>query len=479
MKESFVDNKFLIAWDDCYLRNGADIPNNVMQHARRSWFDTLAAMAGGAPQRCTLAAMQACTASGSDVLHPWDIALVLGTASHALDYDDVCMLATCHPSAPPVSALLAFLRVLSKERTDLQWGDILAAYLVGTETTLRLGQWLGFRHYALGFHATGTLGVIGATAACAHALKLPLKQARAALSIAASSASGLRANFGTDVKPLHVGFAAAAAVRAVLLAQAGANASDDVWDSAGFPYAYNGGQSTLPLTWTVGMPWAIASPGFEFKRYPSCYMTHRLIAGITAIRAQQPAVARGLPVQIEVEFPKHGLAPLKYPSPCSGLEGKFSAPYCAAVAWIDGNVSMASFSDSALQRETVRSQMNCVVVRERTIEGEPLESAPILVTVRGPDWSSNMLVDWSPGSITDPMSREQLLDKWRDCAAMADIAVAESTVVRLLDAPLQTRADAVLVPLCDSLLDRTRMDYLKLTERYDEFHMPEKKHDTD
>lgn len=461
MKESVIDPAFLVAWDHCYQRNSAVISDTVMQHARRSWFDTLAASAGGVSERCTQAALQACTASGSEALHPWDIALVLGTASHALDYDDVCMLATCHPSAPPISALLAFLPVLSKERADLQWGDILSAYLVGTETTLRLGQWLGFRHYALGFHATGTLGVIGAAAACAHALKLPLGQARAALSIAASSSSGLRANFGTDVKPLHVGFAAAAAVRAVLLAQAGANASDDVWDGAGFLHAYNGGQSPLPPPWTVGMPWAIESPGFEHKRYPSCYLTHRLIAGITAIRAQQPARARGLPVQIEVEFPRNGLAPLKYPIPGTGLEAKFSGPYCAAAAWVDGNVGLASFSDSAVQRETVRSQMNRVVLRERTEDGERLESAPVHVTVRGPEWTSAMRVDWAPGSIADPMSRDQLLTKWRDCVANGGMALNEAAVVRLLDASLQTGVIALLAPLRKALLAGIRPDFFK------------------
>lgn len=461
MKELVVDPTFLVAWADCYQRNSADIPDTVMQHARRSWLDTLAASAGGVSERCTQAALRACTVSGSEALHPWDVALVLGTASHALDYDDVCMLATCHPSAPPISALLAFLPVLRKERADLHWGDILSAYLVGTETTLRLGQWLGFRHYALGFHATGTLGVIGAAAACAHALKLPLGQARTALSIAASSASGLRANFGTDVKPLHVGFAAAAAVRAVLLAQAGANASDDVWDSAGFPHAYNGGEPPSPLSWKVSMPWAIESPGFEHKRYPSCYLTHRLIAGITAIRAHQPAAARGLPVQIEVEFPRNGLAPLKYPIPSTGLEAKFSGPYCAAAAWVDGNVGLASFSDSAVQRETVRSQMDRVVLRERTEDGERLESAPVHVTMRGPDWSSSMRVDWAPGSITDPMSRDQLLAKWRDCVANGGMAQSEAAVVHLLDAPLQTRADALLAPLWEALLAGMRAALLK------------------
>ncbi len=110
-----------------------------------------------------------------------------------------------------IAALLALLPMLSAQKTGPTWHDILAAYLVGTETTLRLGDWLGFPHYALGFHASSTLGTVGAAAACAHVLGLSRAQAHTALSIAASSACGLRANFGTDVKPMHVGFAASAA----------------------------------------------------------------------------------------------------------------------------------------------------------------------------------------------------------------------------------------------------------------------------
>lgn len=204
------DSGFLAVWEISRQRAGGDIPDAVMEQVRRNWFDTLAATAGGASANCTRAALQASLAGGDTTeLRPADVALVLGAASHALDYDDVCMLAICHPSAPPVAALLALLPVLEQQRPGLQLKDIFAAYLLGTETTLRLGQWLGFRHYALGFHATDTLGVVGAAASCAHALGLPLEQAHAALAIAASSAGGLRANFGTDTKPLHVGFAAA------------------------------------------------------------------------------------------------------------------------------------------------------------------------------------------------------------------------------------------------------------------------------
>ena len=439
---------FLTAWDGASQRAASESRDSVMLQVRRNWFDTLAVTAGGVAENCTQAALQASLADAStQALRAADIALVLGTASHALDYDDVCMLATCHPSAPPVAALLALLPVLEQQRPGLQVKDIFAAYLLGTETTLRLGQWLGFRHYSLGFHATDTLGVVGAAASCAHVLGLPVEQTHAALAIAASSAGGLRANFGTDTKPLHVGFAAAAAIRAVLLARAGANASDDVWGPSGFFHAFNGGVPPEPLPWNAGMDWAIALPGFELKRFPSCYMTHRMVAGMLKLRERRSAAERASEVRIEVEVPKNGLAALKHPQPVTGLQAKFSGHYCAAAAWLDGKLELGSFADAAIPRAGVQAQMKRTTVTERTTAGESLETAPVQVTLRGQGWTDTISVDWAPGSAADPMTRDQQRGKWRDCASHAGMETDDAQALRLLDAPLQTPASDLLRPL--------------------------------
>ena len=439
---------FLTQWDGASQRAASESRDSVMLQVRRNWFDTLAVTAGGVAENCTQAALQASLADAStQALRAADIALVLGTASHALDYDDVCMLATCHPSAPPVAALLALLPVLEQQRPGLQVKDIFAAYLLGTETTLRLGQWLGFRHYSLGFHATDTLGVVGAAASCAHALGLPAEQTHAALAIAASSAGGLRANFGTDTKPLHVGFAAAAAIRAVLLARTGANASDDVWGPSGFFHAFNGGVPPEPLPWNAGMDWAIALPGFELKRFPSCYMTHRMVAGMLKLRERRSAAERASEVRIEVEVPKNGLAALKHPQPVTGLQAKFSGHYCAAAAWLDGKLELGSFADAAIPRAGVQAQMKRTTVTERTTAGESLETAPVQVTLRGQGWTDTISVDWAPGSAADPMTRDQQRGKWRDCASHAGMETDDAQALRLLDAPLQTPASDLLRPL--------------------------------
>ena len=426
---------FLDAWAACAARAAQGLPPHVVEAARRNWFDTAAASAAGVGENCTRAA-RAVFEAPSSAWAAADAALVLGAASHALDYDDVCMLATCHPSAPVVAALLAVLPAAQRATT---FGDMLAAYAVGTETMLRLGEWLGFRHYALGFHATSTLGSVGAAAAVAAVLRLDAQQAHHALSLGASMAAGLRANFGTDTKPLHVGFAAAAGIRAALLARAGAQASDDAWGPAGFPLAFNGGELPARLPWHAGTPWALEAPGFEHKRFPSCYMTHRLIAGILAIGGRHPQRA-GEPVDITVELPHGGTTPLKHPRPATGLQAKFSGHYCAAQAWHEGRVGLAAFTDEAVLRPALRGRMERVRVQERAAAGETLDTAPVRVTLQGAGWEDDLLVDWAPGSLADPMTRAELLVKWRDCAAHGGVPQAEHAAIELLDPPLATPA---------------------------------------
>lgn len=428
-------NAFAQIWERIYQRRDAAFPPDAIRHARRAVVDTLACVIGGAAEPATRAARQVGSGNGA-----MDLALKIGTASHALDYDDVCMLATCHPSAPVLSAVIS---LLAHDATNASLQDVLQAHLAGTEIMLRLGAWLGFDHYALGFHATGTLGVIGAAAACARLLQLPLDQARHAVALAASSASGLRGNFGTDTKPLHVGFAASAAVRAVLLARAGASANVQA-ALAGFARAYAGDRPLALPDWHDEQPWAMCAPGFEVKRFPSCYLTHRMIAGVLQLRKSHPYALQQDEVRIDIEFPPDGSIALLYPDPHTGLQGKFSAPYCAASAWIDGRVNLATFTDQAVQRADVRALMPRVHVVERQGLAEPLDTAPVRVSI---SHAGSVLVDWAPGSLQDPPTDAELAAKWRDGEAFSAIALQGCSPDLLLTADVHTRAADLLAPI--------------------------------
>jgi len=398
----------------------------VREHAVRAILDTIAVTFAGQveePVRRLEATLDQTTGSnampslwGRARYAAGDAALLLGIASHILDYDDVSMLSVCHPSAPVLSALLCVA-----PPDSVSGADFVDAFAVGTEVLIRLGQAMGFRHYALGFHATGTLGAVGAAAACARLLKLDPTRTGHAISIAASMSSGLQKNFGSMVKSLHVGIAAANGLRAARLAQGGIQGASDALEGRGFLFAYSGGETeTWRETLHLGAPFAIVDPGFEQKRYPCCYMLHRMIEGTLAL-VRQKGVSLSDVAAARVDMPQGGTRPLIHPFPKSGLNALFSGPYAVLASLADGHIDLRSFDDAQVLRPEIQSRLRDVTVVEST---EPLPAgitigdAPVTVTLTMKDGGTLVhTVTAAPGSKADPLTLPQLKTKWTDCLA--------------------------------------------------------------
>ncbi len=259
----------------------AKVGVDVLSAAAPAILDTIAVMIAGSAEDVilrlgkTLSSREGRSGPPSfdlgDQFQPTEAALLYGTAAHALDFDDVSMLAICHPSAPVLAALLA-----ARPWPALTGPDLCEAYAIGAEVMIRMGRAIGFRHYELGFHSTATMGVFGATAAVARLHRPDLVEATTALAIAASLACGLRLNFGSMVKPLHVGLAAANALRAVDWTRAGVEASrlELFGPGAVFDALSGGAQVGWPETVRLGEPFAIEAPGLERKRCACCYLLH-------------------------------------------------------------------------------------------------------------------------------------------------------------------------------------------------------------
>src|SRR5204862_1177878 len=133
------------------------------------------------------------------------------------------------------------------------------------------------RHYRNGWHATATVGVLGATAAAGRLLGLDERQLRNALGIAASMASGSRQNFGTMTKPLHAGLAARDAVLAAELASNGFTADPDQLEAPqGFFAMYGSSPEPSEVALALANPYTLLRTGVSVKKYPCCFETHRM-----------------------------------------------------------------------------------------------------------------------------------------------------------------------------------------------------------
>jgi 2-methylcitrate dehydratase PrpD len=421
----------------------AAIPTAARVATRRAFLDTLGVLVAGCDEEAPRVVAswirgQGGTLEASVIGHSLattaaDAALVNGTSAHALDWDDVSVSLRGHPSVPLVPAILAL-----GEKLSAPGSLAVDAYVFGFEVQARLGRAIGQPHYALGWHATSTFGTIGAAAASARILGLDAAHTATALSIAASLASGLQANFGTMTKPFHAGWAARNGVVAATMASAGLTAAGGAIDGPnGLLHAASGG---LDLDEEAIVPrqsdaWDIIEHGIGVKLYPCCYATHRTIDATLEVRDRMMGLAPeafhpGLVQEVAVNVNRGGLIPLIRHSPTTGLEGKFSMEYCVAAAILDGHAGLSAFTDAMVHRPEAREFMSRVRVEESLPPAEfPIggEARVTLKTSSGDSYKAE--VDVPRGDPRRPLSWDELAAKFREATTRRlDVPEAERAI---------------------------------------------------
>jgi 2-methylcitrate dehydratase PrpD len=304
-----------------------------------------------------------------------------GTAAHALDFDDMCFVSLAHPSAPLVPAALA-----AAETARASGRACLDAYVVGFEIEARLGRVMNPRHYERGWHCTSTLGTIGAAAAVSRLLGLDAASGAHALAIAASEASGLKENFGTMVKPLHAGLAARNGVIAAMLARAGMTANRQAFEGPqGWLRAFDGEGELGETIADLGLRWEIEDTGITVKLYPSCAGTHPAIDTVLDLRREHAFTGADVE-RIDVDVDSITPTILIYPRPRSGLEAKFSMPFCAAAAALYGRIGIDTFEDSIVSDAALNALVSRVTMRvDPSFDGKApaLTQARVRIALRG------------------------------------------------------------------------------------------------
>lgn len=344
-----------------------------------------------------------------------DAALANGTMAHALDYDDVTMSMSGHPSVPLVPSIFAL-----GEELAATGEDILEAYIVGFEVEAKLGRAVNPNHYIKGWHATSTLGVFGAAAAAAKLLGLDTHQTRMALGIAASQASGVRLNFGTMTKPFHAGNAAKGGVVAAKLAKAGFTAASDILEKPlGFCHVFTDGSEydAEKAVEGLGEPFEVLSPGVGLKPYPSCRCTHAALDAMLHLVAEND-LSPDRVNKIEVGVNEMTPQVLIHNKPGTALEGKFSMQFCMAIALQDGRAGVAQFDDSKVQSDSTQGLIDKVeMFVDSEFKGPEMGRLPANVTVhlKGGE-SVTKQVKEPKGDPNNPLSEGEVTGKFRECA---------------------------------------------------------------
>jgi 2-methylcitrate dehydratase PrpD len=256
-----------------------------------------------------------------------------------------------------------------------------------------------------------------------------------ALAIAASQASGLKENFGTMLKPLHAGLAAQNGVVAALLAERGLTGSELALDGPqGFFTAMDGEHANLgDAADDLGHRWEIVDTGITVKLYPSCAGTHPALDALLFLRRRDRFTAADVD-HIEVDVDSITPTILIYDQPATGLEGKFSMPFCAAAAMVYGRVGIDTFEPDALADPDVTALQSRVTMRvDKTLDGTAPALTQARVTVRLRDGRTiTHFANGARGYPAQPASDDELATKFLACAR------------RTLAEPASDRALAIL-----------------------------------
>jgi 2-methylcitrate dehydratase PrpD len=278
-------------------------------------------------------------------------ALINGTLSHALDYDDTHFAHIGHPSVAVLPAVLAVA-----EQVDCGLDTLVQAATIGVETSIAVGLWLGRDHYQVGYHQTATAGAFGATLAACRLLALPPAQIRHALGLCASMASGIKAQFGTMAKPLNAGLAARTGVEVALWAQAGMTAAaDGLAGPLGFGATHHGQGADVDLPTA---DWRINSISHKF--HACCHGLHATLEALRDATAKPDQIKA-----IHIRTHPRWMSVCNIAAPETGLAAKFSYRQTAAMSVLGHDTgAIDSFTDALANDRDVVALRDRVEVSE-------------------------------------------------------------------------------------------------------------------
>ena len=251
-------------------------------------------------------------------------------------------------------------------------------------------------------------------------------------------ASGIRVNFGTMTKPLHVGRAAQNGIMAAELAAGGFTGGRDGLDGPwGFfqVFSHDGGFDPERIIGKLGNPYTIVSPGVSIKPYPCGVLGHPSMDAMRALviaNDVQPSQIRA----IRLRAGSNILNPLRYKIAQSELEAKFCPAFMLSAIALRRKAGIHEFTDEFVRSAPVQAMMaRCENILDKEIEAKGFEKIRSTVEVDLED--GRTLVQEADeryrGGPDRPFTREELHGKFNECAELVLPADAMAETLRMVE----------------------------------------------
>ncbi len=364
-------------------------------------------------------------------------ALANGTMARAVDFDDVFEAGTLHVSASLLPAALA----VAEARGGVSGKNFLTALALGSDLICRLSLAIQLPPGVSGMNSTFQCAYFAAAAVAGKLLGLGREGLQNALGLAYTQLAGNSQNLleGTLAIRLSQGLAAQGGVVAAELARAGFDAARESLEGKfGYFKVYQRGEYHRGRL-LEGLGQHYYGPEATLKIYPCCMHTHAAIEALREIKVQNHLTASDIG-RIKVGLNQQGYnfvgsaSPEKM-APRAVPEAQFSIYYVLAASFPTGRLTPADFRPEALGRPEVQSlagRVECQVDPDLQREC-PTMVSPALVRVetRGGRVLEARTRD-RRGTPQSPLSWQEVVDKFLDCARAAARPVAPEQALRVV-----------------------------------------------
>ena len=415
------------------------VPPLALERARTAFVDTVGVMLAGSRSEPAALVLDMVRAEGAAPKvsivgqslrsSPQLAALANGVAGHALDFDFTYLQGQL--VAPVIPALLPLA-----ESTGAAQAETLAAFIAGFEVCSRLSR-ANPDHSMAAWHGTGTIGAIGAAAACAKLMKLKPAAIPDVLGIAVSTAAGVNANYGTMTKPLHAGQAARNAVLAAELGAHGFSANRTAIEArGGFAGTFARGSQWQPQAFAdLGEQFDIAERGYRPKRYPCGGVIHTGIDAALKLRADLERAglsARDI-IAIKAGISRYASERASEQYPASTEAAKFNLQYVVAYSFVHGAPGLAAFGEAAIGDAQVKdlAGRTAVTIDPQFADARGDYPTRLAVMLKNGRTVEEVRV-YASGTPQNPMSSAQMAEKFFDCAKEAVSADAAKQIFATL-----------------------------------------------
>ena len=418
-----------------------EVPAEVMSRARRSLLDYLAVTCAGAafqkekikkyfefaqPEggQFKVIGTGKCVALKEAVF-------LNGLNAHALDFDDGTNSGIIHLGSPIFSLLIPLA-----QRYQISLGDMLKAAIIGYEASYTMAVSIQPKHKALGYHATGTCGMLGATLAAAYLLCFSEAERFEAFSAACVAASGILKvlDDGSELKPYNVAKTTLLSLTSLQLAKSGFKGHPDpLGGYRGFMKLMSGDENTEIKPALLNGTYAIMKS--YTKPYASCRYTHPPVEAAIHLRNKY-GITPGMVEKIKVETYNLAVSGHDHTEIQGAYSAKMSTPYSTAVALIYGKAGLQEFEEKELNNPVVAALAKKVeVVANEEFSGNfpEKQTAVLSITANGKTYTER--VDFPKGEPENPMSEEEFKSRYNDLMAYGNIdkAVYEAIYTKVKD----------------------------------------------